>query len=78
MSGLFADLVGQPQARTLLSAALEQNRLAPAYLLAGPDGVGRRLAAFKVPTTVTVVTESLPRNASGKILKRTLRDQVAG
>jgi len=24
-----------------------------------------------------VVTESLPRNASGKILKRDLRDQVA-
>jgi DNA polymerase-3 subunit delta' len=47
VSGLFADLVGQPQARTLLSAALEQNRLAPAYLLAGPDGVGRRLAALR-------------------------------
>ena len=38
--------------------------------------VGARLAAFKVPTTVTVVTESLPRNASGKILKRDLRDAL--
>ncbi len=36
--------------------------------------VGERLAKFKVPTTVTVVTEQLPRNASGKILKRELRD----
>ena len=36
--------------------------------------VGERLAAFKVPTAVTVVTEQLPRNASGKILKRDLRD----
>ncbi len=36
--------------------------------------VGERLAKFKVPTTVTIVTEQLPRNASGKILKRDLRD----
>ncbi len=36
--------------------------------------VGERLAKFKVPTIVTLVTEQLPRNASGKILKRDLRD----
>jgi DNA polymerase-3 subunit delta' len=46
MSGLFADLVGHQRARTLLLAALEQERLAPAYLFAGLDGVGRRLAAL--------------------------------
>jgi len=39
--------------------------------------VGERLANFKVPTRVTLVTEQLPRNASGKILKRELRDAVA-
>ncbi|MFK8022454.1 MAG: class I adenylate-forming enzyme family protein [Ilumatobacter sp.] len=39
--------------------------------------VGERLAAFKVPSVVTVVNEQLPRNASGKILKRELRDSVA-
>ena len=38
--------------------------------------VGERLAKFKVPTTVTIVTEQLPRNASGKILKRNLRDAI--
>jgi len=38
--------------------------------------VGARLANFKVPTRVTIVTEQLPRNASGKILKRELRDSV--
>ncbi len=38
--------------------------------------VGERLANFKVPTAVTIVTEQLPRNASGKILKRELRDSV--
>ncbi|QVL53233.1 MAG: DNA polymerase III subunit delta' [Cyanobium sp. M30B3] len=46
MSALFAHLVGQQQARTLLLAALAQGRLAPAYLFAGPHGVGRRLAAM--------------------------------
>ncbi len=39
--------------------------------------VGERLANFKVPSRVTIVTEQLPRNASGKILKRELRDAVA-
>jgi DNA polymerase-3 subunit delta' len=47
MSDLFADLVGQQQAVALLEAALHQQRLAPAYLFAGPDGVGRRLAALR-------------------------------
>ena len=42
---LFADLLGQPLAVDLLAAALRCERLAPAYLFAGPDGVGRRLAA---------------------------------
>jgi len=38
--------------------------------------LGGHLAQFKVPTIVTVVAESLPRNAAGKILKRDLRDSV--
>jgi long-chain acyl-CoA synthetase len=38
--------------------------------------VGERLASFKVPTAVTIVHDQLPRNASGKILKRELRDSV--
>lgn len=47
MAELFADLRGQPRAVALLEAALEHRRLAPAYLFAGPDGVGRRLAALR-------------------------------
>ncbi len=47
MAELFADLLGQPAAVALLSAALERRRLAPAYLFSGPDGVGRRLAALR-------------------------------
>lgn len=47
MDPLFSDLVGQPQAVSLLEAALRHRRVAPAYLFAGPDGVGRRLAALR-------------------------------
>lgn len=38
--------------------------------------VSERLARFKVPAHVFFHDEQLPRNASGKILKRDLRDQV--
>lgn len=38
------------------------------------EHVRGRLAAFKVPKSVLLVDE-LPRNASGKLLKRTLRDR---
>ena len=48
MAELFADLVGQPQAVRLLTAALERRRLAPAYLFVGDEGVGRRLAALRL------------------------------
>ncbi|MBE9053620.1 AAA family ATPase [Nostocales cyanobacterium LEGE 11386] len=41
----FASLVGQQQAIELLTQAVRQNRVAPAYLFVGPDGVGRSLAA---------------------------------
>jgi DNA polymerase-3 subunit delta' len=47
VSALFDGLVGQPLAVVLLEAALQQKRLAPAYLFAGPEGVGRRLAALR-------------------------------
>ena len=39
--------------------------------------VGARLAGFKVPTAVWVVEDELPRNATGKVLKRELRDTYA-
>ncbi|MEB3159024.1 MAG: DNA polymerase III subunit delta' [Synechococcus sp.] len=47
MESLFADLVAQEQAVMLLGASLAKDRVAPAYLFAGPDGVGRRLAALR-------------------------------
>jgi len=36
-----------------------------------------RLAAFKVPSVVDLAAEPLPRNPSGKILKRQIRDEMA-
>ncbi|KZS69005.1 acyl-CoA dehydrogenase [Mycobacterium kansasii] len=56
-----------------------------AVLYAGADPIDvtavlehcrRQLADFKVPQYVTVVTEALPRNAGGKLLKGKLREQV--
>jgi DNA polymerase III subunit delta' len=41
----FSQLLGQQQAILLLQQAIRQNRLAPAYLFTGPEGVGRSLAA---------------------------------
>jgi len=36
-----------------------------------------RLARFKVPSTVVFLTEPLPRTASGKVLKRDLRESLS-
>jgi long-chain acyl-CoA synthetase len=40
--------------------------------------LGERLAKYEVPKIVTIVDQQLPRNASGKILKRDLRDAATG
>jgi len=40
------------------------------------EHVGARLAAFKVPAHVWIVDDELPRNASGKVLKRELRETL--
>jgi DNA polymerase-3 subunit delta' len=42
---LFNDLIGQPQAVELLTRAIAQNRIAPAYLFTGASGIGRSVAA---------------------------------
>lgn len=45
MRECFAPLLGQQQAVELLTQAVQQNRVAPAYMFVGADGVGRSLAA---------------------------------
>jgi long-chain acyl-CoA synthetase len=37
-----------------------------------------RLAGFKVPSRWMLADVPLPRNAAGKVLKRTRRDELAG
>ncbi|WP_155750638.1 DNA polymerase III subunit delta' [Scytonema sp. UIC 10036] len=41
----FSPLIGQPQAVELLTQAVVKQRIAPAYLFVGPNGIGRSLAA---------------------------------
>jgi long-chain acyl-CoA synthetase len=38
--------------------------------------ISAKLASFKVPSIIEVVSEALPRNAAGKILKRDIRDTL--
>ncbi len=44
----FTDLIGQSTAISLLCRALDRGRIPPAYLFAGPEGVGRRCAALNL------------------------------
>lgn len=45
MLQVFAPLIGQTPATELLTQAVLRDRVAPAYLFAGIDGIGKRLAA---------------------------------
>ena len=47
VSLVFPDIVGQSTALAYLSRAISTDRIAPAYLFAGPEGVGRSLVAQK-------------------------------
>ncbi len=42
---MFAETLGQPKATALLGRAIENDRLAHAYLFSGPEGVGKRTTA---------------------------------
>lgn len=42
---VFAKVIGHAAIKQLLAAAIEKQRIAPAYLLVGPEGIGRRLLA---------------------------------
>ncbi len=44
---LFHDLIGHYLAVQLMESAISNNRVAPAYLFSGPEGVGRRLAVMR-------------------------------
>jgi DNA polymerase-3 subunit delta' len=63
----FADLLGQETAIALLCRAVEQARLAPAYLFVGPAGVGRRFAALRFAEILLAARDP---NAQGATRRR--------
>lgn len=79
-------LTGHPAVREAavvgVPGAAEGERVVAVVALSGAadpaelrEHARQRLPAFKAPTEI-VVRESLPRNASGKVLKRELRDEL--
>ncbi|MGQ9869907.1 DNA polymerase III subunit delta' [Leptodesmis sp.] len=72
MSHLFP-LIGQPQAVKLLTQAIAKQRIAPAYLFAGPAGVGRSLAAECFIADLFSQTASMSKESA--ILQQRIRDR---
>ncbi len=64
---LFEDLIGQPAAVSILSSALNKQRINNAYLFNGPNGVGRKLAALRF--LEGVITGGLPSLRERRRLK---------
>ncbi|MEP0909250.1 DNA polymerase III subunit delta' [Leptolyngbya subtilissima ST-M1] len=62
----FDGLVGQDTAVALLCRAVEQRRVAPAYLFAGPHGIGRRLAAEHFAEILFAPPSGAPPAALGR------------
>ncbi|MGB6016004.1 MAG: DNA polymerase III subunit delta', partial [Nodosilinea sp.] len=62
----FDGLVGQDTATALLWRAVDQQRVAPAYLFAGPHGVGRRLAAERLAEILFTPKSVAPSPALGR------------
>ena len=60
----FINIIGQNQAIELLTQAMAHQRIAPAYLFAGPPGVGRALTAQCFIRLLLSHTNSFPPNSS--------------
>lgn len=72
----FQPLLGQTQATTLLTQAVAQQRIAPAYVFAGPEGIGRSLAARCFALLLTCrPTHRTPRSPRPGQLPPTLENQ---
>ncbi|ACB53730.1 DNA polymerase III, delta prime subunit [Crocosphaera subtropica ATCC 51142] len=66
----FRQLIGQPSGVALLQQAIAKNRIAPAYLFAGPSGVGRALGAKCF--TQLLLSLGLPNEKQASLKKRIL------
>lgn len=69
---LLSSLIGQPQVVALLESAIAHQRIAPAYLFAGPAGVGRRLAAQGF-TEILLAKD--PRSPIPSVLRQRVADR---
>ncbi|MEL4898637.1 DNA polymerase III subunit delta' [Crocosphaera sp. Alani8] len=67
----FRQLIGQPAGVALLQEAISKNRVAPAYLFAGPHGVGRSLGAKCF--TQLLLSLGLSEEKQAKLKKRVLQ-----
>lgn len=65
VSPAFASVIGQTQAVTLLSRAIDRARIAPAYLFAGVPGVGRGLTARCFAAALLGGRQTIDRIAQG-------------
>lgn len=74
VSGSFDRLRGQDTAIALLNRAVAQQRVAPAYLFAGPEGVGRRLAA-EYFAEVLLAQGRVPDPAAAVVLRRRIQQR---
>lgn len=59
----FSQILGQDSAIQILRQALIHDRLAHAYLLVGPDGVGKRLTALTLAKAMNCLTPPEPGEA---------------
>lgn len=78
VSALFTGITGQTTALALLVRAIEHQRIAPAYLFAGPEGVGRRLTAERFAELLIGATKSgqdQPSAPAAAILRRRLQQR---
>ncbi|EAZ90480.1 DNA polymerase III subunit delta' [Crocosphaera chwakensis] len=66
----FRQLIGQPSGVALLQQAIAKNRIAPAYLFAGPNGIGRALGAKCF--TQLLLSLNLPEEQQARDKKRVL------
>ncbi len=47
MENIFEDIIGQEYSISILQSALKKNKISPAYIFSGPEGVGRKKTALR-------------------------------
>ncbi|MCS6856882.1 MAG: hypothetical protein NZM37_04145 [Sandaracinaceae bacterium] len=66
---VFGEIVGQERAIRILRRAVEQGKVASAYLFEGPSGVGKQKAAFALAACMTASEQRSPQMQLERIQK---------